>query len=455
MKSLTSFVMLILFFCSGSSYSQNPFITHIYAADPSAHVWPNDANTLWLYTSHDVPDTNHHATMFDYHVFSTVDLVNWIDHGRVLSVDDVDWAVSYAWAPDAAYRHGKYYLIFCMREIKTGIFRTGIAISDVPQGPFKNIGFIRGVEGGQDPAVFVDDDNTPYLYWGAGGHIFAAELNDDLKSIIPDTKIELTKQLVDCYEGPWLHKYQGKYYLSYPALQKGKFPEDMRYAIADKPLGPCVYQGSYIPLFNSKSGTNHGSIVAYQNQWIAFHHTGRLSHNGGYDRNLMGDYLYYKPDGTIQPITPDASGLSKGKAANCIILLEAENGIPAGGKLAGTRVETSYQGFSVKVYVNGFDVPQVYVEVLAQVANDMNATLKIRLAAENDFAADILVGPKMRDGWDGTKIKKTQGWEEVDLGVVPLKAGDNKIRVTARNKVNLKIDYFKVEPLPNEGLNVK
>ena len=88
--------------------AQNPFITHIYSADPSGHVWKNDTSTLWIYASHDVPGTNHHATMFDYHVFSTNDLVNWTDYGRVLSVDDVDWAIDYAWAIDAIQWQGKY-----------------------------------------------------------------------------------------------------------------------------------------------------------------------------------------------------------------------------------------------------------------------------------------------------------------------------------------------------------
>ncbi|HYX07191.1 MAG TPA: hypothetical protein VE912_10705, partial [Bacteroidales bacterium] len=83
--ALLGFFALIL----NSGYAQKPLITHIYAADPSAHVWANDSNTLWLYTSHDVPGTNNHATMFDYHVFSTKDLIHWTDYGRVLSVDDV------------------------------------------------------------------------------------------------------------------------------------------------------------------------------------------------------------------------------------------------------------------------------------------------------------------------------------------------------------------------------
>ena len=83
-KNLFNYCVLINLLCFTTiSYSQNPLISHIFAADPSAHVWKSDTNTLWLYTSHDVPGTNHHATMFDYHVFSTKDLINWTDYGRV------------------------------------------------------------------------------------------------------------------------------------------------------------------------------------------------------------------------------------------------------------------------------------------------------------------------------------------------------------------------------------
>jgi hypothetical protein len=333
----------LMVFALNLTSAQNPFITHIYAADPSAHVWPGDTNTLWLYTSHDTPGTNHHATMFDYHVFSTTDLVNWTDHGRVLSVDDVDWAVDYAWAIDAVYRHGKYYLIFCMHETETGMFRTGIAVSDVPQGPFTNIGYIKGVEWGQDPAVFVDDDNLAYLYWGSGGSCMAAELNDDLLSIKPETKVDLSKQLFEVFEGPWVHKYHGKYYLSYPALPKGNWPEEMYYATAEKPLGPFTFKGNYIPKFEGQAGTNHGSIVEYKGKWIAFHHSAIVSGGKSEVRSLMADWLEYNPDGTIKPIIPSKEGISNGVKPKSTILLEAENGKAAGGKLAGTAVEAQHQ----------------------------------------------------------------------------------------------------------------
>ena len=94
----------------------------------------------------------------------------------------------------------------------------------------------------------------------------------------------------------------------------------------------------------------------------------------------------------------------------------------------------------------GFDIRQDYAEVLVQVAKDMNANLKIRLSAEADFPADILVGPFMLAGWNGLPIKKTNGWEEVDLGTIPLKAGDNKIRFTCHKNPHVKVDYFLVTP---------
>ena len=427
--------------------AQNPIITHIYAADPSAHVWQNDSTTLWLYTSHDTPGTNHHATMFDYHVFSTKDLVNWTDHGRVLSVDDVPWAVDYAWAIDAVYRHGKYYLIFCMHELETGMFRTGIAVSDVPQGPFNDLGFIQGVEWGQDPAVFTDDDDRVYLYWGSGGSCMAAELNDDLLSLKPETKVNLTQQLFEVFEGPWVHKYQGKYYLSYPALPGGSWPEEMYYAVADKPLGPYVFKGNYIPEFKGQAGTNHGSIVKFNGKWIAFHHSAMVSGGKSEVRSLMADWLHYNEDGTIKPIIPDPKGISDGVPTRCQIFLEAEDCLQAGGKMAGTQAESVLAGFSGKGYVAGFDKRYDYVQVLAQVGEDMKARLKMRISASADFAADVLVWPYMLDGWYGTKIKKTNGWEIVDLGEVQLHQGDNNIRINTHQDVGLKIDYFMVEPL--------
>lgn len=444
-KNLLLIVLIASAFFS-NLFAQRPLLEHIYAADPSAHIWPTDTNVLWLYTSHDVAGTNHHATMFDYHVFSTTDLIHWTDYGRVFSVDDADWAETHAWAIDAAFWQGKYYLVYCMIESATGIFRTGLATSNKPQGPFEDIGYIEGVEWGQDPCLFIDKDNTPYLFWGAGGECHAATLTNDLRSIIPETLVNLTGQLYEVYEGPWVHIYQDKYYLSYPALTGGKWPEEMVYAIADKPLGPYLFKGKYIPEFEGQAGTNHGSIIKYKGKWIAFHHAAILSGGMGHVRNLMADYLEYNTEGTIKPIIPNDAGITSGKPTIVNIHLEAENGKAAGGKLAGTNVSVESPGFSGDGYVTGFDNQYDYVSVLVQVARDMKANLSIRLSANADFLADVLVDVIMLDGWDGTPMKKTNGWETVNAGEIHLKAGDNIIRFGSRNDVNLKVDYFRIKP---------
>ena len=88
----------------------NPFITELYLADPSAHVW--DDGRLYVYPSHDVAPPRGCDLMDGYHVFSTTDMVNWTDHGEFLHSRDVEWGRpegGFMWAPDAAYRNGKYY----------------------------------------------------------------------------------------------------------------------------------------------------------------------------------------------------------------------------------------------------------------------------------------------------------------------------------------------------------
>jgi len=91
--------------------AQNPFIRHMYTADPSGHVFDG---RLYVYPSHD-RDSSHTFDMVDYHVFSTENMKDWKDHGMVLSVDEVSWATGKAWAPDCNYYKGKYYFYFPTR----------------------------------------------------------------------------------------------------------------------------------------------------------------------------------------------------------------------------------------------------------------------------------------------------------------------------------------------------
>lgn len=446
-KEIFRLLALIIVLNIGVINAQQPLISHVYAADPSAHVWESDPNTLWLYTSHDEPNTNTHKTMYSYHAFSTTDLVNWVDHGRILSVDDVDWASTMAWATDAVCWNGKYYLVFCMKERATGTTRTGLAVSEVPQGPFINAGYIQGVEFGQDPSLFVDDDGKPYLYWGSGSKCYGAELNKDLRSIKTHTMVDLTSQLFEVFEGPWVHKYKGKYYLSYPGLPGNKWPEQMYYATADKPLGPYTFQKIYIPKFNRHSGTNHGSIIEWKGKWIAFHHGSQLSEGNSSCRNLLADWLTYDKNGSINVID-EPKGLGLAEKSKVTILLEAENAAMQGGKLDGVYISNTKKGYSGTGYVTGLETKFNFVQVMAQVAHKTKCNLTIRIDAEADFHADFLVGSRILNSeWTGMLVKKTDGWQEIYFENVDLETGDNLIKMQSYQDVNLKIDYFKIDIL--------
>ena len=153
-----------------------PLITHLYTADPSAHVFEDK---IYIYPSHDLDhnniadDSGDQYDMEDYHVFS-MDAINSVpvDHGEVLHVKDVPWAAKQMWAPDAACKNGTYYFYFPAKD-PDGIFHIGVASSKSPAGPFKaEPGYIPG-SFSIDPCSFVDDDGQAYLYIGGlwGGQL--------------------------------------------------------------------------------------------------------------------------------------------------------------------------------------------------------------------------------------------------------------------------------------------
>ncbi len=419
----------------------NPIISTVFSADPSVHVWDHNKEEIWIYASHDEVMSNTHDAMSSYHVFSSKDMVNWTDYGCVLHLDDVKWAISNMWAIDAAYRHGQYYLIFCALEEKTGMYRTGVATSKNPQGPFVDQGFIEGVEWGQDPALFVDEDDTPYLFWGLGGQCFAVELTDDLMHIKPETKVELTSQLTWVFEGPFVHKYNGKYYLTYPGLYKDEWPERMYYAIADKPLGPYEFQGEYIPLYEGHSGTNHGSVVEFKGKWYAFHHSAWIS-GISESRNLMCDYLTYDETGKINPIYPDKMGVhatddETNYQTKITLWLDAAGAPRMQGKLSGTKVGTAIEGYTGDGYVECFAGNGYGVTVMAQASVEYDAILKVRYCApDGDCTKKILFNQRMLcpEGVDPLQydrlydFKQTHEWTTAEIARVTLKPGENYIR---------------------------
>lgn len=67
--------------------SGNPIFTSIFTADPSAHVW--DDGRIYVYASHDIFPSRGSDLMDKYHVFSSDNMVDWVDEGESLRADDV------------------------------------------------------------------------------------------------------------------------------------------------------------------------------------------------------------------------------------------------------------------------------------------------------------------------------------------------------------------------------
>lgn len=228
MKNKRLFLLSTFLVIIGTLKAQNPIITDQFTADPTAKVFEGK---MYVYPSHDIPSPIERLKewfcMADYHVFSSDNLVDWTDHGVILSQENVPWVApdSYSmWAPECVYKNGKYYFYFPSTpkgEGKRG-FSIGVAIADKPYGPFTPQATpIEGVNG-IDPCVLIDKDGQAYIYWSGRG-MSVAKLKDNM--------LELTSEPMQIQglpegfkEGPFAFERNGKYYFTFPWVkEKRKF----------------------------------------------------------------------------------------------------------------------------------------------------------------------------------------------------------------------------------------
>jgi hypothetical protein len=306
------FVFLLIF--TLCSYADNPIVTYVYTADPAGFV-ANDR--LYVLCSHDLDDQTDY-NMYDYYLFSSADLIDWQDHGIVFDARrDTSWAWL-AYAPDMAYRNGKYYLYF-----PDGADSIGVVVGDSPEGPFTDpLGKSLvnksmpncDVQWCFDPGVFIDDDGQAYLYFGGGGpgNARVIKLNSDMISVNGDA---VTIDAPNFFEASYMHKRNGIYYFSYSTdFSQGAATID--YMTSDNPMTGFEYRGTILPNpWDNLDNNNHHSIVEYQDQWYIFYHNRAVS-NSVYQRSVCIDYLYYNSDGTIQTVNATQEGVNPGTTPN-------------------------------------------------------------------------------------------------------------------------------------------
>lgn len=286
--------------------SQNPFITTIHTADPSAHVWED--GRMYIYASRDMDPARGCDLMDHYHVFSSEDLVNWRDEGEILCSDDVSWGRpegGFMWAPDCAYRNGKYYFYYPHPSGSrwNDTWKIGVAVSDKPDRGFVDKGYIKGLGGNCmiDPCVFVDDDDRVYMYYGGGRMPRGAEMNADMISM--KEEMRPMEGLADFHEASWVFKRNGIYYMTYSDNNPGN--NHLCYAMSDKPLGPWEYKGIYLEPTGIE--TSHGSVVEFKGKWYALYHCGDISLCGNL-RSICIDPIEFNEDGTIRTVIQSRNG---------------------------------------------------------------------------------------------------------------------------------------------------
>ncbi|MDA3879902.1 MAG: glycoside hydrolase family 43 protein [Prolixibacteraceae bacterium] len=321
-------IVLLLVFVSQLpliGLTQNPIIQTYFTADPAPMVY-ND--TVYLYTTHDEDETvDNFFTMYDWRCYSSIDMVNWTDHGAVTSLKDFKWSdkENGAWAPQCIERNDKFYL-YCPIH-GDGV---GVLVSDSPTGPFRDPLGKRLIESDHiwndiDPTAFIDDDGQAYLFWGNPA-LYYVKLNEDMisydrsignKGIVALEMNESTfgkskgndgNHHTNYTEGPWFYKRSNLYYMVYAAAG---IPEYIACSTAPSVEGPWEYHGFIMERADHLAFTNHPGIVDYKGNSYFFYHTHELSGGEGFKRSVSVEQFKYNSDGSIPLIEPTKEGVKK------------------------------------------------------------------------------------------------------------------------------------------------
>ncbi|MBO7247365.1 MAG: family 43 glycosylhydrolase [Bacteroidaceae bacterium] len=320
-----SLLTLALFALVGNmAVAQNPLIKDHFNADPSALVV---GDRVYVFPSHDIPAPWDYARkdwfcMADYHVYSSDNLIDWVDHGMILDQKEVPWGnpTAYSmWAPCCIEKDGKYYFYF-PNSSKSGGFAVGVAIADHPEGPYEVVPEpIEGIKG-IDPCVLKASDGNHYIFWGAGR---CAKLADNMIELAEDNPVETMKWGnremknigVNCLsglpsrqaEGPFAFERNGYYYLTYPYVREDT--EVLGYAMSKNPMGPYEYKGLIMEEHENGCWTNHHSIIEFKGQWYIFYHHNDYSPDFDKNRSMRADSLFFNEDGTIALVKPTERGV--------------------------------------------------------------------------------------------------------------------------------------------------
>lgn len=427
------------------SFAQNPIITNQFSADPSARVFEG---RVYLYPSHDIPAGEGRGRpgwfcMEDYHVFSSGNLVDWTDHGVIISQDKVPWvnAKTFSmWAPDCISRYGKYYFYFPAPANDTTSgrgFSIGVAVSDKPYGPFAPQPVpIRNVHG-VDPNPFIDKDGQAYLYWAAR-NIYAVKLKDNMLELAGEPQLIQSLPDTGLKEGPYMFERNGKYYMTYPHVQNKT--ERLEYAMGDSPMGPFKVAGVIMDE-SPECWTNHQSIIEFKNQWYLFYHHNDLSPNFDKNRSVRVDSLFFNDDGTIRKVIPTLRGVGLTDASREIQIDRYSLKSEKGASIVFLDTLKRFEGWktildtaNAWIQYNSVDFGNHnFGNVHARALSETGCTLELRL--------DRVDGPLV----SRVELGRTNGWSEVNSPVSACQPGIHNVIVLLRINGKVELDWIRFE----------
>lgn len=440
------FVVAMAFFAS-AAHGANPFVTSIYTADPSAHVW-NDGR-LYVYPSHDMDPPRGCDLMDRYHIFSTDDMENWRDEGEILRANQVAWGRpegGFMWAPDCAYKDGTYFFYYPHPSGSewNKTWKIGVATSSKPASDFTTVGYIGGLDGNAmiDPCVFVDTDGQVYIYYGGGGVCKGGKLKQNMVEV--DGKMMDMGGLVDFHEATWVFKRGEKYYLTYADNRQGA--NQMRYATSSNPLGPWKHCGVYIE--STGCDTMHGSVVEYKGQWYQFYHNQSLSGKNNL-RSICLDKLYFNDDGSIRTMM-QTKGLGAATTLDPFLLQNTVKYAVANAVFAsGARLEeddaAADGGSAHELHLNGACLQFNQVEGRSRSGK---VTICVHFASADNAKLKLVVNDV---DYSFLNASATGGWDRYSgrtFLTVPFGPGKtNTIRLVGGHG-GVNVDCITVSPLP-------
>lgn len=312
----------ILFFIAATAAAQskeksgNPVFPGWYA-DPEGIIFNHE---YWIYPTYS--DVYEKQVFFD--AFSSPDLVTWTKHPRILDTSSVRWAKKAMWAPAVIEKNKKYYLFFGANDIQSnneygGI---GVAVSDHPEGPFKDyIGkpLIDKFHNGAQPIdqfVFKDADGKYYIIYGGWQHCNIARLKDDFTGFIPFEDGNVFKEITPekYVEGPMMFIRNNKYYFMWSEGGWTGPDYSVAYAVSDSPFGPFKRIGKILKQdAGVATGAGHHSVIhdMANDYWYIIYHRRPLGETDANHRVTCMDRLLFDEKGMIQPVQITNEGVTK------------------------------------------------------------------------------------------------------------------------------------------------